>query len=428
MELNRNLQPHFKNIEQINIPKPKQIKLDNGVPTYIINAGTQDVIKIDIQFNAGSWYQNKPLIASSVNEMLTEGTKKYTSQQIAEKLDFYGAFIHPQPTKDFANTSLYTLKKYLPETIKILEDIVKNPTFPEEELATFLAKRKQKFQIELEKVTNVARREFNEQLFGKEHPYGTKANLEDYDNVSREDLISFHSSFYNSDNCNILIAGKVNESDIKLINQHFGNGNWNNSKIISSTQLNLPKESKPLVFNEKENATQSAIRLGKIIINKDHADYHKLNVVNTILGGYFGSRLMKTIREEKGYTYGINSVLVSLKNSGYFVILSEVGADVAKPAIEDSLLEIKKLTTELISQEELALVRNYMLGDLIRSFDGAFEIASSLKSIIELGLDFDFYRNEIETIKTITPEEVQQIANQYLQEDTLVKTIVGKYN
>ncbi len=428
MKLNRKQQPEFKNIENINIPVPEKINLDNGIETYIINAGTQEIIKIDIIFNAGSWYQEKPLIATIVNEMLIEGTKSMTSQQIAEKLDYYGAFIHPNPTKDSGNITLYTLKKYLPETIKILNDIIKHPIFPENELKTFLSKRKQQFQIELEKVTNIARREFNEQLFGENHPYGKKTKLKNYDFVNREDIVRFHKRLYHSGNCKIILSGKIDDSDIKLLNQYLGSKDWNIKTEAKSLNFDITHQPKMESFVEKENVTQSAIRLGKIIINKDHPDYHKLDVVNTILGGYFGSRLMKTIREEKGYTYGISSVLVSLKHAGYLVILSEVGANVAKNAITDVITEIKKLRDKPVSQKELDLVKNYMLGDLLRSFDGPFEISASFINIIDLGLDTNYYDKAIEAIRTITPNEIILIANKYLQEDTLIKTIAGKYN
>ncbi len=428
MTLDRKQQPQYKTIESINIPTPQKTQLNNGIKTYIINAGTQDIVKIDLSFNAGSWYQEKALIASCVNEMLIEGTKNLSSQEIAEKLDFYGAFIHPSPTKDFGNITLYTLKKYLPETIQIFEDIIKNPIFPQDELNTFLNKRKQQFQVELEKVTNIARREFNEQLFGKNHPYGIKTNLEDFSNIHRDDLVQFHKTYYSSDNCKILISGKVDDHDIKLLNNHFGNKDWHNSSVTKqneSYELNNPVMES---VTEKQNVTQSAIRLGKKIINKNHPDYHKLNVVNTILGGYFGSRLMKTIREEKGYTYGISSVLVSLKHEGFLVILSEVGADVTKNAINDIISEIKKLREFGVEQTELDLVKNYLRGDLLRSFDGPFEISASFKSIIDLDIDLDFYSNAMHAINTIQAEDVKILANKYLQEDSFIKTIAGKYN
>ncbi|MFC2152158.1 M16 family metallopeptidase [Bacteroidota bacterium] len=428
MKLNRVIQPNFKNIEHIDIPAPQESVLENGIKTYIINAGTQDVLKIDVVFQAGNWHQKKSIIASTVNEMLVEGSKNLTSQQIAEKLDYYGAFIHAQPTKDFSNITLYTLRKYLPETIQILDEVIKYPTFNENELSTFLGKKKQKFQIELEKVTNIAQREFNEQLFGNEHPYGIKTQIDDFDNINQVDLIEFHEKYYNPDNCKIIISGKIDDSDILLVNQYLGNIEWESKAEPDFLSFDIPKQAKLESVIEKENVTQSAIRVGKLSLNKNHPDYHKLNMVNTLLGGYFGSRLMKSIREEKGYTYGINSVLIALKHGDYLVILSEVGASVAKNAIKDIKTEIKKLREKEVSQEELDLVKNYMLGDLLRSFDGPFEIASSFKDIIDLGLNMNFYTKEIETIKTITPAEINFIANKYFHEDSLVKTIAGKYN
>ena len=427
-ELNRKIQPNFKVIEEINIPVPEIKKLDNGIKTHLFNIGTQDVLKIDVIFNAGSWHQNKPLISTVVNEMLIEGTKNYTSHEIAEKLDFYGAFIQPEPTKDFSSVTLYTLNKYLPETIKILEDIIKNPIFPDKELTTFLNKRKQQFLIELEKVTNIARREFNEQLFGENHPYGKKVNVNDYDSVTNEDLILFHENYYHPGNCKIIVSGKINENVFHLINTHLGNNDWKQKELIVEKKYLVPEVSKPFSFIKKENVTQSAIRIGKLTINKDHPDFHKLKVAVTILGGFFGSRLMKKIREEKGYTYGISSILVSMKHAGYLVILSEVGKDVAKLAIDEVINELKILKTELVSDDELSLVKNYMLGDLMRAFDGAFEISSAYRSLIDFDLDHNYLLDAIKTIKSITSEEIKSIVNKYLDDESLVKTIAGKYD
>jgi len=426
MTLNRKVEPEFKVVEKIDIPIPVKVFLNNGIETYIIKSGSQDVIKIELSFNAGSWFQEQVLVASCANEMLMEGTRELTSKQISEKLDFYGAFIHTQPTKDFGNVSLYTLRKYLSETIVLLKDILINPAYEQNELNTFLKKRKQNFQVDLGKVSTIARREFNEQLFGSEHPYGKKAELSDYSNVNRSDVVEFHKAHYHPGNCRIIISGKVNDSDIELLNKTLGDTNWKSNDQSGFTTLKISPVQNQERIIIKDRASQSAIRLGKQVINKDHPDYFNLDIVNTILGGYFGSRLMKTIREEKGYTYGINSVLVSLKNACYFVVLTEVNADVTKNAVSDILFEIKKLRTEKVGIKELELVKNYMLGHLLRSFDGVFEISSNIRNLIDLNLDVDFYNRMIKAIKNITPNDIMDIANKYLHEDSLVKTIVGK--
>jgi zinc protease len=425
MTLNRKIQPSFQEIKSIQLIEPQKIILDNSIPLHAINAGTQEVLKIDISFDAGMWYQTKPLIAGTVNEMLSEGTINLTSREISEKLDYYGAFIQPEPSKDSACISLFTLKKYLHETISILADIVMNPVFPENELKTFIGKRKQTFQIEMEKVANIARRQFNKQLFSTDHPYGKSPEYEDHENVLRDDLVQFHKKYYHPGNCRIIIAGKVDNQVIQTVNSHFGNTNWKSKSEETKNKFKLTDPEPTTEFVKKENATQSAIRMGKLVIPKTHPDYPKLEVVNTILGGYFGSRLMKTIREEKGYTYGIGSYLVTLKNAGFFIISTEVGTEVTKSAINDILTEIRKFREELVTPEELTIAKNFMLGDMMRSFDGPFEQAQSYKSIIELGINNDFFDRTVNAIKTITPQEIKQLAGKYLDETKMVQTIVG---
>lgn len=427
MILNRKIQPSYQDIKKINIINPTKMKLENNIVAHFMDAGTQEIVKIDIIFEAGSWHQSKPFTASATNEMLMEGSKNLSSQQIAEKLDYYGAFIQPQPTKDFASLSLFTLKKYLPETVKILEDIIKNPSFPQHELTNYVNKKKQQFIIEMEKVSTIARRAFNEQLFGTNHPYGKNVQLEDYDSLTREALFDFHKKYYTPQNVKIIVTGKIDDSVVQMIHQHFGNTNWETTQKIENSQ-NVTRDSlirKKII--RKENAKQSAVRIGLEMPVQTHPDFLKLNILNTILGGYFGSRLMKNIREEKGYTYGIGSALISLKNAGLLIIVSEVGAAYAKETVNEIFKEINRLKNEIINDEELSLVKNYMMGDFLRSFDGPFALSESYRSIIDFDLTPDYFNQGIETIKTITPEEILQLANQYLVEENFVTTIAGNY-
>ncbi|MGM0504169.1 MAG: M16 family metallopeptidase [Bacteroidota bacterium] len=427
MILNRKIQPAYQDIQEINIINPTKVKLENNVIAHFIDAGTQEIVKIDIIFEAGSWFQPSPPIASATIEMLMEGTSTFSSQQIAEKLDYYGAFIQPQPTKDFASLSLFTLKKYLPQTITILEDIVKNPSFPQHELTNFMNKKKQQFIIEMEKVSNLARRTFNEQIFGTNHPYGKNVQLEDYDSLTREALFDFHKKHYTPQHGKIIVTGKIDDAVIETIHQHFGNKDWGTTRKIEYPQQVSRDEIIKEKIIEKENAKQSAVRMGIRMPTQTHPDFIKLTILNTILGGYFGSRLMKNIREEKGYTYGIGSLLLSLKHEGLLLIVSEVGANYAKETVNEIIKEINRLKEEKISNEELTLVKNYMMGDFLRSFDGPFALSESYRSIIDFDLTPDFFNRGIKAIKTITPEEILQLANQYLVEENFVTTIAGKY-
>jgi predicted Zn-dependent peptidase len=309
--------------------------------------------------------------------------------------------------------------------ICVVEDVIKNPVFPEKELTTFIQNKKQEFLINNEKVRHIARRMFNKQIFGGGHPYGKTAVIDDYDKVTSEALTEYHIRHYTHLDCKIIVSGMIPANLTSILNSHFG------GKSSSSTETKKEKRNTEIipegvkVHIKKANAVQSAIRIGRPMFNKIHPDFLKLKVVNTVLGGYFGSRLMTNIREDKGYTYGIGSAIVSLRNSGYFFIASEVGSDVTELAINEVYNEIEKLQQELIGDEELNLVRNYLLGSILRNFDGPFPIAESFKSILEYGLSSDYFQNYIDTIKSITPEEIRNLTQKYFDKNNLYELIVG---
>jgi len=425
-ELNRKITPEYHQIKEIPIIRAEKHHLSNNVPIYTINAGKLDIIKIEFIFKAGSWFEPMPLVSSATNAMLNEGTANRTSKQIAETFDYYGTFFQLNVDRDTAGIVLFTLKKYLNETLAVVEDIIKNSTFPEKELEIYINKRKQHFIVEKNKVKTLARDKFLESIFGKDHPYGYENSLEDFDRVTTTPLVDFYKKFYHAKNCQIIVAGKIDSNLINIFGKYFGENDWkgNGSFFDRPIPVTSPKQGE--YYIKKNKAVQSAIRIGKALINKTHTDYHGIQVLNTILGGYFGSRLMKNIREEKGYTYGISSLIISLHHSGYLTIVSEVGADVYKKAIREIYKEIKILREEPVPYDELTLVKNYLLGELLRMFDGPFALADSFRSILEYGLNYDFFNKGIDTVKNITPEEILSLAQKYLNKGSFTQVVAGR--
>lgn len=427
MNLDRSIAPAYRQIEDITLIRAEEEKLQNNISLYTINAGSQDLIRLELLFSAGSRYQDHPLVAYSVNQMLEEGTTKYSASEIADKLDFYGAFLETESGPDYASVILYTLTKHLHSTLPVVEDIIKNPVFPQKEFDTFIQNKKQKLRVDSQKVNHLARKKFAELLFGKDHPYGYFVTEKDYDNLKAGYLSGFHSRYYKAENCRIIVSGKISGKTTEAVKRHFGGNDWRNN--VQAEQVNIgniqtTEQKKNLLL--KEDAIQSALRVGRPLFNKTHADYHSMQVLNTILGGYFGSRLMANIREDKGYTYGIGSNLVSLKNAGYFVISSEVGVGVCGKALDEIFFEIKRLRNELVPDAELQLVKNYMTGVFLKNIDGPFALADRFKGIMEYGLDYDYYTRFLQTVKTISPGEIKDLANKYLREDSLIELVVGK--
>ena len=425
-KLNRTTPPQSHPIGHISYLKPVEHHLSNGVKIYAIDGGSEDVAKIDIIFNAGLWYQSQRQLALMANLMLNEGTDKHSAHQIAEEYDFYGAYLNLSIDQHYGNISVVTLNRYLKEILEITGEIITSSNFPQNRFDTLIAKRKHKFQIENEKVKTLCLKKFSQVLFGEEHPYSNNNQYEDFDQLKRDDLYSFYKTHYTPENCRIIISGKISDQTIALIEKYLGEKSWPSKEKVSAKSFKIkPLESRHY-FIEKDDAVQSAIRVGRPMFNKTHPDYAGFQVLNTILGGYFGSRLMTNIREEKGYTYGIGSALVSMEQAGYFFITSEVGNEVCQPALDEVYKEIARLRNELVPPDELEVVRNYMLGELLRDFDGPFSQSGSFREVIFYGLDYSHYDSVANTIRNITSQDIQALAQKYLQKDTLFEVVAGK--
>jgi zinc protease len=426
MTINRKTAPEFRAIDNIHLLRPAHQKLGNGCNIFCFNSGDQELVRIEWIFGNQRFNTDKPLLNVAVNTMLTEGTGNLTASQIADKVDFYGAFLQVDYGYDNSQVTLYSLNKHLHLTLPVIRDIITNSVFPEKELETYTRNQQQKLQVSLQKNDFVARRVFNKALYG-DNLYGLAADADTFKTLHRSDMLAHFKQMYQPSNCTIIIAGKIKPNILDLITNTFDKDWTNSDELSDTTQPDLESSTEHFYFTEKPEALQSAIRMGIPVINRTHRNFPALQVLNTVLGGYFGSRLMTNIREDKGYTYGIGSGMTSLKQSGSLFIATEVGADVCKAAIIEIEKELNLLKNELIPVEELSLVRNFMLGSLLGSLENVFSHADKFKNLYFAGLDYDYYDRYVEVIKTVTELQLQELANQYLSFDQFYKVIVGKY-
>lgn len=425
--LDRKIMPEIQQIEKIDFIKAQTKFLKNGLPLYYINGGTQDVLKIDFIFEAGTWFQKSKFVASLCNSMLEDGSQNFTASDIADRFDFYGAYIQLMADQNYGYVSIVTLGKYLDKILEISEDIIKRSVFPEHELEVLIAKNKQKFMLENEKVRTLCQKKFTQILFGENHPYAITNKIEDFDQVNRDQILEFYKSYYHSGNCRIIVAGLVTKEVLEQFENFFGNNDWSSEAILKPEYDIFPD---PVKFHhvEKLNGMQSAVRMGKMWVPKTHPDYHSLSILATIFGGYFGSRLMANIREEKGLTYGIGSFILSLKHASYLVISSEVGNENVEALLNEIKVEMYRLQNEPVSENEIETVKSYLLGEFLRDFDGPFALSGSFKSINDFDLDYSFYDNYLDALKNISSEEILRLAKEYLEPDDCYIVVAGSKN
>ncbi len=422
--MTNNIQPTIKTAKTLNLKNVKKQVFSNGLPYYVLNAGKQELVKIDFLFEAGTVYNENPLIAEITNSLLEAGTKTKTSEEIAEELDFYGAFLELDISKHHSIVSLYTLNKYFLTTIKIVKDVIFNSVFPEHEIEVFLQNKLQRYKINRQKTEVVSQELFVKELFGSTHPYGKNVTEDNLKDVSKEMIKEFYTERYKLENLKILISGNVKEEHIITLENFFGKQKLYKTENIKITFPEKEKASKK-IFSEINGAMQSSIKIGLKTINKHHPDYFNLNITSIILGGYFGSRLMTNIREDKGYTYGIQSVNMSIKDVGLFIISAASGKEVYKKAIVEIYKELNILRTELVPEQELQIVKNYLSGSLSKMFDGVFSKSNVFLSLIPYDLNFDYYHKYFEAIKSITPQIILETAKKYLIEDEMIEIVVG---
>lgn len=424
MTVNREIQPGFRIPDHVKVHFPDKARTANGIDFYSINIDdTQDVVRLSLVFRAGTRFQTAPFQASATLNMLREGTKNYSASEISEKIDFYGAYLDLALDRDYSVVTVCVLSKFLPEILELLEDMIVNPLFPESELEIYKNKRRQALIIEREKISFIAREQMLKALFGEEHPYGISYPAECYDGIDKVGLEDFHKRFYNSANCFAVASGKLSGDDLSAIEAFLGNVPDGEKPDFAQ----LPEtEQQADVYVEKEGAVQSAIRMGKLMFPRNHPDYTGMQVLSTVLGGYFSSRLIANLREDKGYTYGIFSSMVNLESTGYLAIATEVHADATNDAVSEIFAEMRRLREELVGEEELTVVKNIMTGEYLRILDGPFGIADVTIENIQNGNDNDYVNTSLQEIKAITPRRLKELAEKYLTEDGFSVVVVGK--
>lgn len=421
--IDRTIPPTAAEIQQIEIQEAKKITLANSAPLYYISSGQLPVIRIELIFRSGSYYEGKNGQSYFTAKMITEGAGKLSAKQIAQTFDYYGSYIEISPSMDHVSVVVYTLSKHLEIICGLLTTILDHPKFPEKELSVQKRIKRQAIKINQEKSSVLASQAIRKSIFGGEHPYGRSFEIEDVDAITREDLAVYRSTMLYNDPV-VVVSGGVNDADMKIIAQSFAKMSYSRDVDFETKASNYVASSQLI---ERNDALQSSIRLGKLGISKNHPDYIGLVVLNEIFGGYFGSRLMKNIREDKGYTYGIYSSLVNLQKADMMIIGADVGRKFTQATITEIFKEMETLRNEDVGNEELTTVKNYMMGSFMSSINSPFSLADKFKSIYFSDLGYEFYQNYLEGIRNINASEIKRLANVYLSEDSFSQVIVGGY-
>lgn len=426
MAIDRTTAPAIKDAVEFEVKlKPcDQYTLDNGTPVYSIDAGAEEVVMVELVFHAGNWYEEKNIVAATTNHLLKNGTKRQNAFEINEHFEFYGAYLSRACYNETATITLHCLNKHLEKLLPVVTELLTDAIFPEQELSIYQQNQKQRLEVNLKKCDFVANRLIDEYVYGFHHPYGKYTSADDFNNLHQQDLLDYYKQYYTHGKCLVFVAGKLAPNTQSLLNKTLGHLPFNQQHFPLREIIQTPATQKKYSIVNDADSVQAAIRIARPFPNRHHPDFPKVQVLNNLFGGFFGSRLMSNIREDKGYTYGIHSYLQNHLHDTAWMISTEAGRDVAEATVNEVYKEMALLRDELIEKEELDLVRNYMIGSLLGDLDGPFQIIARWKNYILNNLGSDYFYNSLDTVRHVSAEELQELAKQYLNPDDFYELMV----
>lgn len=424
--LDRTLAPPVQPLARVTLPPTAVHSLPSGARLHVLSNDAQPVVRLQVIFRAGKWQEPQPGLAQLTARMLLEGTATRTARQIADEVAFYGASLECDAGPDRATLTLYCLSRHLPALLPLVLDVLTEPSFPEAELDQQKTRTIQNVQVERQKTSYLASERFAETMFGPQHPYGRPFDAAAFEVLTAAQARAFHQAAYPLSAAEVFLCGDVTAQQ-QLVSEAFSRAAAPAPAAAAAPDFPtpLPAANAAPVYVPLAGSLQASLRLGRDWPTPQHPDTHRLQLLVKVLGGYFGSRLMKNIREDKGLTYGIYAQSLAREHGSTLVIGTDVNGESADLAVREIQLELQRLQEELISEEELATVKNYMLGKFANELSTVFEQADKYRTTVLLGLPADYYAQFVEQVHNTDAATLQQLAQQYLTPKTMQVVIAG---
>ena len=404
--------PSIRPIEDIILPHVAVDHLDNGIAVYRLHQSEKEIFALEIVIDAGRPYEESPLVGRVTQLMLKEGSVGMSAGQLAEGIDFFGGSLRIPFDLDTTALVLTGLHKHFKSLVSKVAEILLEPALRQKALDEVVDRSLAHLKVNLDKNETVAYREITEALFGAGHPYGYNSTAELYSSIGIDQVRRHYSQCYHAQGIRMYLAGRAGETELSVINELFGE--HMGGQLARKVHMPEVKRQIGHFSIAGMGKKQTAIRLGRLLFNRAHSDYHDLNILNTILGGYFGSRLMTTIREDKGYTYNIYSSLDTMRYGGCWLIALETSPEKTKASLSEIHKEMVKLQQEPLEEEELVMVKNYLLGNMLTQIDGPLHTMDFITGLINDGLPLSFFAETVASIKNITSHKLQEVAKLYL--------------
>lgn len=425
----RNLAPETRTIKSFPVPQIQESSIVEGQRHFISHTESLGVVKIQLWFPHGISEQPASFVGSAAYELLTSGGNGKTEKEIIDYIDHLGANVQFDCELYGATATIRCSKDSAVNVMKWIYETILSCEYPEREFENYKLIKRASIERKMQTPQYWSGRMATENYYGKEHLLGKHGSLESIDELSRDEVRAFHMKHIHPGNSMLLVAGDCDEvlaKDLLSIHQRYFKEKFDLK--IGEANIDNNRQYSDVLKHELPNSTQVSLQLIKHIGHLPENDLHKFTLLNMVLGGYFGSRLMQEIREEKGLTYGIGSYFKPAMDGRTWIISGEMNSENAQLALDCVVDIMNQLRTQPVELGELEKAKRYYSGQFRSGFDGPFSAASKVQQKIMRNYSDSFFENTLEHIWNITPKEILEVAQNYLDPNTFIKTMAGKVN
>ncbi len=409
----RSKAPEVQPMTHLELPAPSRIVTADGIQLDYYNGGSQEVCQLDLMWQGGLSEAPSQSVAKLMTMLMREGTGAHSADEISEILDFNGALLKIIATQHHTTLTLLSLNSKITHVLPLVAEIITTPTFDETLLAKYREIEIQNLMLQLSNVSTLSANELSRLLKGPDHPQAVVPTPESVEGITSEDLGLWHRRVILDGRPKVFLSGQITGDLLEAVTRMLADIPSHNPMPLSL----VPYDPMPPVtaLVTKPGAVQAAINMGIPSLRRDHPDYILLRFTVIALGGYFGSRLMKNIREDKGYTYGIVSFLAGGREGSDIMIMAQADASYVGDLIREVGLEMDKLASELMPDDEMMRLRQYIASSLMENLDSPFAIMEYYKTIESVDLPAGYFERQVETLETLTPEMIRDTAARYLK-------------
>ncbi len=406
--MDRTLAPASFPIKNFNFRNYRRIILNGHIDGLVIPDRQHPICSLEIIFRSGSWFEKNPGVSFLTGKMILEGTNSKNGEEIALAFEYLGTHIEIQTTADDSRIRLFATQKHIDSSLALLREILFTPSFPKYEFEVIKNLKAEQIKMQLAKNTYFASSYFNQLLFGEDHPYGRYLKVNEIHERSLSEIKKFFQLEFQNDP-KVVLCGDIDDNVIektalllKIVN--------NNGQQMPHFKIRPNYDHQTI---ERSDSIQASLRLGTQTIQRGHPEIHKLTVANKLLGGFFGSRLMRKLREEKGLTYGVYSSLIHAQHASYWLISTEVKKDNTEHSLEIIHEIITELAQEFPSPTEIEMLKNFLKGKFLSSLNSILDVASIYTLLFVNDINIQFLTNYLKTIDTIRPRDISEMIQKY---------------